>query len=234
MVAIDMRTGERRFVAVGRLNSYTAAAWSPDGTRIAVEGPVGRGDTGRRLSVLDARTGAPEWTHDIPLTRGLAGRGAWSPDGQRLALFAFDGCTYDCDQAGYDARRHRVEQVDPTTGEVVGAPLPLAGEPFRAIGWRGGRDLVFTYAPDGTGHPHVTLVALRPDGTIDTLVETPVGVSNVDLPDDLVRAGAFGGRAPQPSIWAAPAWAYLIAAVPLLCVLWLVRRVRRRRQAARV
>jgi hypothetical protein len=235
LVAIDMRTGERRFVAVGRLNSYTAAAWSPDGTRIAVEGPVGRGDTGRRLSVLDARTGAPVWTRDVPLTQGLAGRGAWSPDGRRLALFAFDGCTYDCDQAGYDARRHRVEQIDPTTGEVVGAPVPLAGVPFRAIGWRGAGDLVFTYAPDGTGHPHVALVALRPDGTVDTLVETPVGVSDVDLPDDLVRAGAFGGPAPQPSIWAAPAWAYLIAAVPLLCVLWLVRRLRRRRpQAARV
>ena len=122
LVAVDIRTGARRLVAVGRLNSYTTAAWSPDGTRIAVEGPTGRGDTGRRLSVMDARTGTPLWTKDVPLTLGLAGRGAWSPDGRQLALFAFDGCGYGCDLVATNNRRWRVEVADAATGDVVERP----------------------------------------------------------------------------------------------------------------
>ncbi|MEV4620119.1 WD40 repeat domain-containing protein [Asanoa sp. NPDC049573] len=233
LVAVDMRTGARRLVAVGRFNSYTAAAWSPDGTRIAVDGPVGRGDTGRRISVMDAHTGAPVWTRDVPQTLGLAGRGAWSPDGRRLALFAFDGCVNICDPSGYDARRWRVEQADPATGELVGAPLPLAATPETAVGWRDGRDLVFTYSPNDSADPQVTLVALRPDGTLDTLVDTPVGVSGLEIPENLLRAGAFGGPAAHPSMWAAPAWAYLLAAVPVLLLLWIVRGVVRRARRRR-
>ncbi|GAA1868131.1 PD40 domain-containing protein [Asanoa iriomotensis] len=231
LVAVDLRTGARRFVAVGRLNSYTAAAWSPDGTRIAVEGPVGRGDTGRRLSVMDARTGEPFWSLDVPLTQGLAGPGAWSPDGRQLALFAFDGCTNTCDQAGYLARSWRVEQVDAATGLPRGeAAVALRGEPGRAIGWRDGRDLVFTYLPDPGGEPRTTLVALGPAGRLDTLVDTPAGVSGLEVAADLVEVGAYGGPVPHPSIWAAPAWAYLLAAAPVALVVWIVRAVRRRRQ----
>ncbi|MEV0716111.1 hypothetical protein [Asanoa sp. NPDC050611] len=230
LVAIDLRTGERRFVAVGRLNSYSTAAWSPDGTRIAVEGPVGRGDTGRRWSVMDARTGAPLWSLDVPLTQGLSGPAAWTPDGRRLVVFSFTGCTSTCDQAGYLARSWRVEQADAASGLLLGeAMLMPSGEPVRSIGWQDGRDLVFTYRPDPAGEARTTLVALGPQGPFRTLVETPAGVSGLAVAGDLVRAGAYGGPAPSPSIWAAPAWAYLLATAPfLLLALWIVRRRQRR------
>jgi hypothetical protein len=179
---------------------------------------------------MDARTGQPLWTKDVPLTEGLAGRGAWSPDGRRLALFAFDGCGYACDPQATGVRRWRVELADPATGAVVGEPRPLAGEPVEAVGWRSGTDLVLTYAPPGGGKPHVELVALRPGGGLDTLVATPVGVSNLEIARNLVEAGAYGGPAARPSIWAAPAWAHLLAAVPFLLVLWIVLRVRRRQR----
>ncbi|MDG4823836.1 hypothetical protein O7635_18425 [Asanoa sp. WMMD1127] len=231
LVAVDMRTGARRYVAVGRLNSYNVAAWSPDGSRIAVEGPFGRGDTGRRLSVMDARTGAPIWTEDNAAPwRRLAGRGAWTPDGQLLAMLAAEGCEQRCDLVDETAHRWRLELVDVNTGNVVTAPVPIEGVPGDVVGWRDGRDAVLTYAPSRADYYHRNLVALRPDGVVETLVETPTRVSGVEVPDDLLRAGAFGGARPEPSPWAAPAWAYLVVAAPCLLALWIVRRVRRRRQ----
>jgi hypothetical protein len=232
LVAVDMRTGARRFVAVGRMNSYTTAAWSPDGTRIAVEGPTGRGDTGRRLSVMDARTGTPLLTVDnFAPDRRLAGRAAWTPDGERLAILSFDGCAR-CDLAGETARRWRLELADPDTGDLTGSPVPIDGLAGEVVGWRDGRDAVLTYGPSRTEYDHRTLVALRPDGTVDTLVDTPPGVYNLELPADLLRVGSFGGSPTAPSPWAAPVWAYLIVAAPFLLAFWILRRVRRRRQRA--
>ncbi|GIF66857.1 hypothetical protein Ais01nite_48920 [Asanoa ishikariensis] len=230
LVAVDLRTGERRFVAVGRMNSYTTAAWSPDGTRIAVEGPVGRADVGRRLSVMDARTGAPLWTVDnFAPDRRLAGRAAWTPDGGLLAVLGFEGCVNACDQAGESARRWRLDLVDAGTGNVVAQPVPIEGLPGEVVGWRDGRDAVLTYTPVRAEPDHRTLVALRPSGEVDTLVDTPPGVYNLEVPDDLLRSGSFGGTPPTPSPWAAPAWAYLLVASPFLLVLWIFRRRRQRR-----
>ncbi|WP_203715708.1 TolB family protein [Asanoa siamensis] len=232
LIAVDMRTGAQRYVAVGRMNSYTTAAWSPDGTRIAVEGPVGRGDVGRRLSVMDARTGEPISTTDnFAPDRRLAGRAAWTPDGGLIALLAFEGCTERCDLAAENARRWRLELADPTSGSIVTLPVPIDGAPGEVVGWRDGRDAVLTYAPDRDDPRRWTLAALRPNGEIDTLVDTPPGVSDLEVPDGLLRSGAFGGPPAEPSIWAAPAWAYAIALAPVLLVLAIVRR---RRQRARV
>jgi len=230
LIAVDMRTGAQRLVAVGRMNSYTTAAWSPDGTRIAAEGPVGRGDTSRRLSVMDARTGAPLLTVDnFAPDRRLAGRAAWTPDGGHLAILGFEGCAQACDQAAESARRWRLDLADANTGNIVDVPVPIADLPGEVVGWRDGRDAVLTYSPR-SGANHRSLVALRRDGTVETLVDTPPGVSNLELPADLLRAGSFGGQPAEPSPWAAPAWAYLMAAAPVLLVLWIVRRVRRRQR----
>ncbi|MEV4532447.1 hypothetical protein AB0J82_01290 [Asanoa sp. NPDC049518] len=229
LVAIDVRTGERRFVAVGRLNSYTTAAWSPDGTQIAVDGPTGRGDVGRRLSVMDARTGAPLWTVDnFAPDRKLAGRAAWTPDGGLLAILGFEGCANACDQAAEDARRWRLDLVDAGTGDIVAQPVPIDGVPDEVVGWRGGRDAVLTYTPNRAERDRRTIVALGPSGVVDTLVDTPPGVYNLEVAESLLRSGSFGGAPATPSIWAAPAWAYVIAAAPFLLLLWVFRRRRRR------
>ncbi|SNT31815.1 hypothetical protein SAMN05421812_104454 [Asanoa hainanensis] len=229
LVAVDLRTGAKRYVAVGRFNSYTAAAWSPDGARIAVEGSIGYADNGRRLSVMDARTGAPEWTIDSSARdRELAGRAAWTPDGGLLAMLAFEGCADPCEPERMTDRRWRLELADANTGNIVTRPVPIEGLPDEVVGWRGG-DAVLTYSASRTDPEHRTLVALRPDGAVDTLVDTPPGVSNLEVPEDLLRAGSFGRTPPEPSIWAAPAWAYLLVAAPFLVLLWIVRRRRQRR-----
>lgn len=225
LVAVDVTTGESRFVRVGGFNSYRHAAWSPDGNQIIIEGPVGRGDTGRRMSVVDAETGSPLWTAELDPHRQLAGRGAWQPGGSRVALLAFDGCTGACDVTAEAARRWRVEFFDPLMGGPVGEAIPLDGVPGEVIGWRDGHELLMTYAPDRGAPRHRVLAAVRPDATIETVIDTPAGVTNLEIAADVVRAGAFGGPAHRPSPWAAAGWAYAAVAVPVLLVaFWVWRR----------
>lgn len=232
LVAVDIMTGERRYVAVGIRHSYGRAAWSPDGRRIIVDGSTRSDEADRRVSVLDATTGAPLWTKDTGPRRSIGGRGAWHPGGGRVAVLAFDGCADPCRDGDEGARRWRVEFLDPATGTTVGEPVPLAGIPGEVVGWRGGRDVVMTYTPDRDGTRHQTLVAVRPDGTVETLVATPPEVTGIEVADRAVAAGAFGGPAHRPSPWAAAWWAYAIVALPVslagLALLRLRRAPRRR------
>jgi hypothetical protein len=52
------------------------------------------------------------------------------------------------------------------------------------------------------------VVALRPDGETDLLIDTADEVTGLDLPRRVVDEDQFHGRSPHPSPFAAQWWAY--------------------------
>lgn len=128
---LDLTTGEPR--ALPAHPDVTAAAFSPDGTELAVHRSArdddarGRQD-GRpwtRSGVLEVvgRDGAVIRTLAFPDHHLLDGSNAWSPDGRLLAVTA----------PGGQGRSHGTAFVDAAgTGAPVPAPVPGA-----AIGWDG-------------------------------------------------------------------------------------------------
>jgi dipeptidyl aminopeptidase/acylaminoacyl peptidase len=217
----------RTLAAVGQ-QAYAAAAYAPDGARVAVTSQT-ETDEAQRLAVIDVATGRERWSVDLGQRR-LGGTGAWSPDGERLAILAFDGCTGGCDDSAYAARRWRVEFLDAETGASARPPIALPGRPVAVLGWRSDVEPVLTYTPAAELESrHVEVVALRPDGETEPLVETADEVTGLDLPRKLVDGGQFHGGSPRPSPFAAQWWAYPVVGVPALLVVLVVLRALRRR-----
>ncbi|WBB67152.1 hypothetical protein [Micromonospora sp. WMMD812] len=237
LLVVDPYTGAERIVPAGTFASYTAAAWSADGTLIAAAGPPTPADQlaqRERLVVTDS-AGAPRWQVDLGDRRVLAGRAAWSPDGRRIALLGHDGCAADCrDDAQLAARSWRIEYLDAATGRPTGAPVPLDGWPAEVVGWRGADPVLsWQHAANGSGEARRDVLAVvSPDGGRQVLLTAPQGTSGVELPHDLLARAAFGGPAPHPSPFAAPLWIYALLALPPLLLAALLRRRRRRSRAA--
>jgi hypothetical protein len=203
---VDPATGQRRLIAKGLFDVILGGAWSPDDGLVAV---VGGPDVGpATLAVLDAATGARRWS--VPLAEGerLAGREAWTPDGTRIALLADD----------------RVVYADAADGRRLAGGSSMDGSPRELLGWNDGEPV---FAVDRGGH--VDLCVLHADGREQTLVRTPAGTSGVDVPRDLIQAGAFGAPDTYPSPWSAPGWLYAIVIVPVVVIL--TRLWRRRRSS---
>src|SRR5262249_4444492 len=135
--------------------------------------------------------------------------------------------------------------LDARTGAPADGPdLPaVGGQDVRALGWtRDGALVVLRTEPTG----HVTLLGLSPDGTTTTLLDPPERVTSLDVAQDLVVAGRFGGPGSSASLTPvrdlAGWWYYLVPS--LICVVtvlgvvlavlrgW-VRRRRRRRNTIR-
>ncbi|MBF9134488.1 hypothetical protein I0C86_36995 [Plantactinospora sp. S1510] len=250
LVLLDLTTGVSRVLVeeLGdrwKLRTASLAAFSPDGAWIALT-------QGSRVSLLN-RSGAVAWTRDLGPGRHLAGVGAFSPDGRRIATVALDGCQDECDRAALAARTWRFGYLDAASGVDTDGPAigPVTAMAVRALGWRLGTDLVaLTYRPENdarkaadvpfndTGWFEVgdaTLVALRPGGGSDVLVDSPGEVLAMDVPRDLLESGRFGGPARQPAPFPARPL-ILLPAVPLVVVLigvavpvifWVRRRRRR-------
>ncbi|MEV8512024.1 hypothetical protein [Dactylosporangium sp. NPDC051484] len=233
-------------------DSAWLAAFAPDGRGFVATRPAAGGT---ELRGYDA-TGRRLWTRDLG-NRRLAGAGAYTPDGSGVALLTIDGCTRQCDHDQLAARRWQVSYVDPATGAGREGPaLPaVTGPAVRALGWTGDTLIVVQYesedgvtpSQDETGWEptrHVRVLALRPDGTISVALDPPADVSSIDIAQDLLRDGQFGGPVPAPSIlparWPVVAQGALFALcllVPVLlatvAVVVVLRAVRRRRAAAR-
>ncbi|MEH1127431.1 WD40 repeat domain-containing protein [Micromonospora sp. CPCC 206061] len=218
LVQLDLATGAALslvpFDDFAKVRTASLAAYSPDGRRIAVA-------TGERLRLLDAGTGATLWTAELGERRYLSGPGAFTADGQRIATVSLDGCLDQCDSARLAARQWRVDYLDANSGAEATGPAmgPVTAMAVRALGWRDGTDLVaVTYRPENgvrkdastgwrdTGFWEVgdaSLVALRPDGTVETLLDPPDAVLSIDVARDLLEAGRFGGEAQRPGVFPA-------------------------------
>ncbi|MER7332235.1 MULTISPECIES: WD40 repeat domain-containing protein [unclassified Micromonospora] len=254
LLLLDLATGASRRVGgdLGdrwSLRTGSLAAFSPDGTRIAV-------DAGGELIMLD-RAGTVAWSRELGPDERLAGVGAFTPDGSAVAVFRLDGCQSMCDADQRAARTWRTGYVDAATGQDGTGPAvpPTQGQALRALGWSHGRALVaLRYAPepgmmmgesnewDDTGYRetgHVQLVSLVPDGRVQVLLDPPDGVRAMDVARHLMEAGRFGGPADDPRPFPARPL-LLLPAVPVLllvvggavgALLWW--RLRRRRAVSR-
>ncbi|GLI02503.1 WD40 repeat domain-containing protein [Phytohabitans aurantiacus] len=218
LVQLDLKTGATRpllpFDNFSNVRTASLAAYSPDGSRIAVA-------VDQRLRLLDAATGGTLWTAELGERRYLAGPGAFTADGRRIATVSLDGCLNDCDTARLASRQWRVGYLDAGSGADTTGPAmpPVTAMAVRALGWRQGTDLVaVAYGPEervrkeaasgwnDTGFWEVgdaSLVALRPDDTVETLIDPPDAVLSMDVARDLLEAGRFGGEAKEPDIFPA-------------------------------
>ncbi|MGW1059781.1 hypothetical protein [Micromonospora rubida] len=247
LVLFDLDTGATQVLAEERSDRWrvrtaSLAAFSPDGTRIVTT----VGDT---VSLRD-RTGRTVWSRNLGPRRVLAGGGAVSPDGSRIATAELEGCLTRCGAAALGARTWRFGWLDAATGEETGGPIlaPVRGQAVRALGWRTGTDLVvLRYEPNphegmstlvwnDTGYwetGHVQLLALRPGGGQELLLDPPAEVCALDVARDLLTAGRFGAPAVDPRPFPArpvivlAALPYVALAVMVLGAVVLWRRRRR-------
>ncbi|MEV6816551.1 hypothetical protein [Micromonospora sp. NPDC051296] len=231
LTLVDLGTGTTRVLLDGlgdweSLRTASLAAFSPDGMRIAAT-------VGNRLSLLD-RDGRTLWSRDLGPRRKLAGHGAFTADGSRIAVTDLEGCLLDCDTAALAARTWTVTWLDAATGQDVTGPTlaPVQGQALRALGWRLGTDLVAVRYEAGGGmiegagwndtgyweSGRVQLIALRPDGTTEVLVDPPDEVWSLDVARDLLEAGAFGAPATEPRPFPARPLILLVAVPPALLV----------------
>lgn len=117
--------------------SATAAAFSPDGTELAVEQA---GAAGERLSVVDLQSGS---RRPIEADGVLAGPAAWSADGRLLATTTVraSGAPTGVTDPGIPTG---LSFVDPTgQGTDVPSPLELTlPGPGRVLGWTGSDEVL--------------------------------------------------------------------------------------------
>ncbi|GAA3750970.1 hypothetical protein GCM10022225_39170 [Plantactinospora mayteni] len=249
-LATDALVPLRDFTPARAIRTASRAAFAPDGQTLAVT-------EGSMVRLVD-RTGTVRWSAELGDRTYLAGTGAFSADGSRITTVTLDGCLDECDEAALAARRWSVGFLDAATGR----PLPgagfavVTGLAVRALGWANGRELVvLRYEPEAGAHKtrdqgwndtgwyetgHVTLLALGPDGSTRTLIDPPDDVLTMDVAQDLLTAGRFGGPSSTASMFPARGIIW-VAAIPLGCLsavvgvvaLLVVYAVRRRRTAAR-
>jgi hypothetical protein len=192
-------------------------AFSPDADRVAIAG-------GGSLHLVGV-DGTPLWTAPLPEGAQLAGSGAFTPDGARIAIAHALPCAEAC--AG--ALDWIVTYVDSADGSVTSGPaLPtIAGSRVRAVGWSPRADgtaalVVVRYlpqprppavqGPDGvlTAPPidpslddrtgPADLYELAPGAPARLLLDAPYEVTDLDVAADLVRAGRFQGKPSMPSL----------------------------------
>ncbi|MEU4564257.1 hypothetical protein AB0F72_38240 [Actinoplanes sp. NPDC023936] len=215
LVLLDLETGATQPIGerIPRWQRRTAsrAAFAPDGRHLAIT-------AGEQVRLVD-RTGKMIWAAELGDRAYLAGTGAFTPDGSRIAIAQLSGCLDRCDHDALAARSWTIGYLDAATGKPAAGPsLPaVTGSAIRALGWSQGRDLVvLRYEPEEDAYRdsrgdatvaawndtgwwetvHITLLALPPSGTARTLLDPPDGVLTMDVSQDLLQAGSFGGPTP--------------------------------------
>ena len=216
-----------------------AAAYSPDGSELAVERADPRG-----LSVVTLDDGS---TRSLPLDGVLAGPTAWSPDGRLLAITTLDAPTVpDVEPLGAP---NGLAFLDATGagGEVPGeVALPVSG-PGRVLAWNGAGEVVMLLEVrepgESYGDDEATLSAVPLDGSAPrTLMEldglASYGVGRFQLAaaagDRLTvvdPGGVDRGPWPLPGRLALSVLAGLLAWALAWVVVRIARRLGRRRAA---
>ena len=139
---LDLQTGETTMLRQAR--GVRTAAFSPDGTRLAVQQHVA---TGEQLAIVDIDA---DTTQVLEVEGELAGPASWSPDGELLAtttvrpLAAVPGIRRPTTPTG-------LAFVDPTGRDrVVPEPLELPLSPEgRVLGWSGRDEVLVLTVPPG-------------------------------------------------------------------------------------
>jgi hypothetical protein len=127
---------------------------------------------------------------------------AWTPDGRSIVL------TSNTLREGRPFWQLRF--FDLATGAFSAyADALRPGAAYSIKGWLGVDPVVGVVI----GDPRSTLERLAPDGT--TQVLTSAETYDLQIPQDLVGAGRFGGPPVGPQVFAAERWAYGIAIVVL-------------------
>jgi hypothetical protein len=249
---LDLSTGHSRHlldldgIVFDPTNSV---AFAPDG-HLAVQ-------LDRTLVLLDTTHGSRRTLATLAAGQRLAGTGAFTADGSRIAVLELHGCAVECSEIARDQRSWQLDVLDAGTGAVVpGTGFDsMPGAAVRVAGWeRDGTAVVVTYRDESdapqdnrpaqeppTAYRAVDraeLLALRPGGGTSRPVRVASGVEvwDIDVAADLLREGRFGGTAPRPTPFPAAVWLYgypLTAAcliLLLVCLGSIWRRWTRRRR----
>jgi hypothetical protein len=212
LMVLDIRTGESRVVGGAELPpSVAEAAFSPDGSLLAVQGGGPSGGEHRQgydrtiliVRFVDAEVVA---TVSVPSSYRLAGPAAWAPDSSRLALVTAD----DAMQDPVGGWLRTLDRSDDGSWEV-GPPAPTVPRGV-FLGWQF-RDRLLLHAQ--VGDPVTTprsIVAVNfPGGAYDPLsrpeveVRSDMMVASLQLaysllPDLRVRSAGEPDRGPWP-VW---------------------------------
>ena len=210
-----------------------AVAVSPDGGRIAYQYDY-------FVTVFDratrSKTSSP-WSPQC-----LAGKAAWTPDGQSLAMMYRDTAAWDSD-------RWELRLVDPVTGherDALDRPGMAGLSLMRLLGWYGptGRPVVIGYHGDGPatgsllgqGVDEVLSINLDSVGVYElagtdprTLVQRVPGITAIDVADSVLAGGRTRpGNPPRvDSPWPWLMVAVMVGATGALAVRFVVRWRRR-------
>lgn len=227
---LDLPTG----ATTGVGGTASAAAFSPDGGRLAVQGDHDdQNADGRRIRLVNLSTGSPggqvALLPDAGYAVRLAGSTAWSPDGRWLAVV---------DDAGSGKQQGSIAFLP--AGGTAGTPpppvpVPGTGSDVELLGWRSADRVLLTADPaQGQGRSAYEAVLggdARPvlrirAGLLDDGTSYGMRVATALLPDAQIRAVGPVDRGPWPVWW----WLTLAAGGMLLvgCGWLLVRRGRRR------
>jgi hypothetical protein len=184
-------------------------AFSPDSERVAMA-------IGGELRLVDGH-GTTMWTVALAPGRTLAGGGAFTPDGQRVALVHSEPCEGPCSVAP----PWIVTYVDSADGTATHGPLlpRIIAAEIRAIGWSGptpaspGGLVVVRYLPadsaigaarsEQAGSETIgpaDLYELAPGAPARLVLDAPYEVTDIDVAADLVGAGRFGDSPSVPSL----------------------------------
>ncbi|MFG1920709.1 TolB family protein [Cryptosporangium sp. NPDC048952] len=248
---LDVESGDvRRLAGLGSepVNRANLAAFSPNGNRVAVQ-------VGDALQVIDLRNRTTRTLTRLGADRRLAGIGAWSPSGDRIAVLTLSGCTKLCTRDALDDRTWQIDEIDAQSGSPsVGGFERVTGSAVRVLGRTDDGELaVVRYRPaedlssdtqgtlfvdgdvvedtDYAAVGDVELLGLDASGDRRTLIELPPGSRHVDVAADLVNDDRFDGRSSRPTPFPAPFWVNALAVLVLVLVVWFALKVRRRARA---
>jgi hypothetical protein len=242
---VDLATGgSRQLLDLGAavFDPVNSVAFAPDGRHLAVQ-------FGRTLALVNIADGSVRTLATLGARQRLAGTGAFTADGTRLAVLDLEGCAVACSNAARNQRQWRLLTLDATTGQAGPDDRfdRVPGAIVRMVGWqRDGTAVVVTYQDQHDETPSqdvpaayrtvtaANLLAMRPGGGTTRLIH-PQGVQiwDIDVAHDLLVDGRFGGPSPGPAAFPAARWLYWLVFTPTAVLLLLVMLVVRWRQRVR-